>query len=153
MTRPHIATRRDENATSHDAPSSRARRGPQRPDQHQRTNRDERDERDDEFAHLTTEPRPPHTVTNNRRGTSQMPTTNPGPVTMIVAGTPYPPTLSTAQTAQLWGCSPERLYAELGRGTLPVEPLALGKRYRWPTLRVAEVLSLPIEIVHQGDAA
>ena len=46
-----------------------------------------------------------------------MPTTNPGPVTMIVAGTPYPPTLSTAQTAQLWGCSPERLYAELGRGT------------------------------------
>jgi hypothetical protein len=82
-----------------------------------------------------------------------MPTTNPGPVTMIVAGTPYPPTLSTAQTAQLWGCSPERLYAELGRGTLPVEPLALGKRYRWPTLRVAEALSLPVEIVHQGDAA
>ena len=61
--------------------------------------------------------------------------------------------LSTAQTAQLWGYSPERLYAELGRGTLPVEPLALGKRYRWPTLRVAEALSLPVEIVHQDDAA
>jgi hypothetical protein len=72
-----------------------------------------------------------------------MTTTNSGPVTMIVAGTPYPPTLSTAQTAQLWGCSPERLYAELGRGTLPVEPLVLGKRYRWPTLRVAEALSCP----------
>ena len=76
----------------------------------------------------------------------------PGPVTLLVAGTPYPPTLSTAQTAQLWGCSPERLYAELGRGTLPVEPLALGRRYRWPTLRVAEALALPVEIVHQGDA-
>jgi hypothetical protein len=71
-----------------------------------------------------------------------------GPVTMIVAGRPFPPTLSTAQTAELWGCSPERLYAELGRGTLPVEPLALGRRYRWPTLRVAEALGLPVEITH-----
>lgn len=72
------------------------------------------------------------------------------PVTMIVAGRAFPPTLSTAQTAELWGCSAERLYAELGRGTLPVEPLALGRRYRWPTIRVAEVLGLTVEVVH-GD--
>lgn len=75
------------------------------------------------------------------------------PVTMIVAGRPYPPTLSTAETAELWGCSPERLYAERDRGTLPVEPLALGRRYRWPTLRVAEALGLPVEIVHGLDPA
>ena len=76
------------------------------------------------------------------------------PVTMMVAGQPFPPTLSTAQTAELWGCSPERLYAEMGRGTLPVEPLALGRRYRWPTIRVAEALGLPVELVHgDGTAA
>jgi hypothetical protein len=75
-------------------------------------------------------------------------------VTMIVAGRAFPPTLSTAETAELWGCSAERLYAELGRGTLPVEPLALGRRYRWPTIRVAEVLGLTVEVVYgDGTAA
>ena len=79
--------------------------------------------------------------------------TTTGPVTMIVAGHRYPPTLSTAQVAELWGCSPERLYAEMGRGTLPIEPLALGRRYRWPTIHVADALGLPVEIVHNGRGA
>jgi hypothetical protein len=67
-------------------------------------------------------------------------------VTVIVAGTAYPPTLSTAQTAELWGCSAERLYAKVGTGTLPVEPLVLGRRYRWPTVPVAEAVGLPTEL-------
>jgi hypothetical protein len=75
-------------------------------------------------------------------------------VTVLVAGRPSPPTLSSDQTAEIWGCSPQRLYAEVGTGTLPVEPLALGRRYRWPTVPVAQAVGLPIEIVHQdGDAA
>jgi hypothetical protein len=76
-----------------------------------------------------------------------------GPVVVMIAGRPYPPTLSTSETAELWGCSPERLYAERTRGTLPVEPLTLGHRYRWPTISVAEALGLPVEIVHAGNAA
>lgn len=79
---------------------------------------------------------------------------SPTPMTVIVvAGQEYPPTLSTAQTAELWGCSAERLYAELGRGTLPVEPLSLGRRYRWPTIRVADALGLPVDIVHRARPA
>ena len=32
--------------------------------------------------------------------------------------------------------------------------LALGRRYRWPTIRVAEVLGLTVEVVHgDGTAA
>jgi hypothetical protein len=74
-------------------------------------------------------------------------------VVVMVAGRPYPPTLSTAETAHLWGCSAERLYAELGTGSLPVEPLALGRRYRWPTMQVAQVLGLPTEVVHRDSGA
>lgn len=92
----------------------------------------------------------PATESHDRRSAIPMSETTTRPVTMIVAGRPYPPTLSTAQTAELWGCSPERLYAEMGRGTLPIEPLALGRRYRWPTIHVADALGLPVEVVHNG---
>jgi hypothetical protein len=75
-------------------------------------------------------------------------------VVVHVAGKPYPPTLSTEQAAEIWGYSSQRLYAEIGTGALPVEPLTLGRRYRWPTVPVAQAVGLPTEVVHQdGDAA
>jgi hypothetical protein len=77
-------------------------------------------------------------------------------VTVLVAGKPYPPTLSTEQAADIWGYSSQRLYAEIGTGALPVEPLTLGRRYRWPTLPVAQAVGLPTEVIHQtrgGEAA
>jgi len=50
--------------------------------------------------------------------------------------------------------SPQLLYRAIGTGELPVEPLTLGRRYRWPTVPVAQSVGLPTEIVHQtGDAA
>jgi hypothetical protein len=64
-------------------------------------------------------------------------------VKVIVAGVEYPATLSTAEVAALWSCSPDLLQREVGRGRLPVEPLRLGKRYRWPTLLVARAIGLP----------
>jgi hypothetical protein len=77
-------------------------------------------------------------------------------VTVLVAGKPCPPTLSTEQVADIWGYSSQRLYAEIGTGALPVEPLTLGRRYRWPTVPVAQAVGLPTEVVHEtsgGEAA
>jgi hypothetical protein len=54
------ATRRDEHATSLVAPSSRARRAPQPPDQRQHPKHVARDERDEEITPLTNgRPKPP----------------------------------------------------------------------------------------------
>jgi hypothetical protein len=76
------------------------------------------------------------------------------PPAIVVAGRAYPPTLSTDEAAALLGCHRALLQAERGKGTLPVEPLQLGHRLRWPTLAVAQALGLPAEIVHgDGDAA
>jgi hypothetical protein len=50
--------------------------------------------------------------------------------------------MSTGEVAELFGCSPERLQNERGRGTLPVEPLQLGRRLRWPSVLVAAALGL-----------
>lgn len=72
----------------------------------------------------------------------------------VVAGRAYPPTLSTDEAAALLGCHRALLQAERGKGTLPVEPLQLGSRLRWPTLAVAQAVGLPAEVVHgDGDAA
>jgi hypothetical protein len=73
---------------------------------------------------------------------------------IVVAGQAYPPTLSTDEAAALLGCHRALLQAERGKGTLPVEPLQLGNRLRWPTLAVAEAVGLPAEVVHgDSDAA
>jgi hypothetical protein len=67
-----------------------------------------------------------------------------------IAGRRYRATMSTGEVAELFGCSPERLQNERGRGTLPVEPLQLGRRLRWPSVLVASALGL--EAVQVGEA-
>lgn len=67
-----------------------------------------------------------------------------GPI-FEIAGRKYRATMSTGEAAELLGCSPERLQQERGKGTLPVEPLQLGRRLRWPTLLIAEALGLALE--------
>lgn len=78
-------------------------------------------------------------------------TDHPAPV-VIVAGVTYPATLSTIEAAAWLGCSPEGLQAERGTGRLPVEPLALGRRLRWPTVLVAKAIGLETEIVLPDSA-
>lgn len=72
-----------------------------------------------------------------------------------IAGRRYGATMSTAEVAELFCCSTERLQQERGRGTLPVEPLQLGRRLRWPTVLVAKALGLVIDSStddNQGDS-
>lgn len=69
---------------------------------------------------------------------------NKGPSFEIFGGR-YGATMSTVEAAELLGCSPERLQQQRGKGTLPVEPLQLGRRLRWPTLLVAEALGLEMD--------
>ena len=67
-------------------------------------------------------------------------------VKVIVAGVEYPPTMSTAEVAELWCCSSQLLQCQVGSGKLPVEPLRLGCRYRWPTTLVAQAVGLPVVV-------
>ena len=62
-----------------------------------------------------------------------------------IFGERYGATMSTTEAAELLGCSPERLQQQRGKGTLPVEPLQLGRRLRWPTLLVAEALGVELD--------
>ena len=72
---------------------------------------------------------------------------------VIVAGVEYPPTMSTTEVAELWSCSPQLLQCQVGSGKLPVEPLRLGCRYRWPTILVAQAVGLPVAVeVPDGHA-
>jgi hypothetical protein len=82
-----------------------------------------------------------------------VPTEAPAQPQVFVAGVPYPLTVSTDQAASWLGCSPETLQQSRGSGRLPVEPLVLGNRLRWPTMLVAQACGLPVEIVHPGEAA
>jgi hypothetical protein len=70
---------------------------------------------------------------------------------VIVAGQELPTTLSTTEAAGFFGCSPERLQKERGTGRLPVEPLNLGHRLRWPTVQVLQAVGLPFEVVRGDD--
>lgn len=67
------------------------------------------------------------------------------PPSFEVFGRQYGATMSTAEAAELLGCSVERLQQQRGQGTLPVEPLQLGKRLRWPTLLVAQALGVELQ--------
>ncbi len=67
------------------------------------------------------------------------------PPSFIVFGRRYDATMSTAEAAELLGCSVERLQQQRGTGTLPVEPLQLGRRLRWPTLLVAQALGVELD--------
>ena len=73
------------------------------------------------------------------------------PPSVRLAGQTYPLTLSTEEAARFLDCSRQRLHAERGTGRLPVEPLQLGRRLRWPTLEIARAVGLPAELVHPDD--
>lgn len=66
---------------------------------------------------------------------------------VLVAGRPYPPTVATDVVAGWWSCSPELLQRQAAAGELPVTPLRLGRRLRWPTAAVAGAAGLPVEVV------
>lgn len=53
-----------------------------------------------------------------------------------------PPTLTTEQTATLYGVSVEHLWGLARTGRAPVEPLRLGRALRWPTRLVLESLGI-----------
>ncbi len=60
----------------------------------------------------------------------------------------YPATLSTEEVATgFFDCSAELLQRQAGKGQLPVEPLRLGNRLRWPTLLIAQAVGLPAVLV------
>jgi hypothetical protein len=52
--------------------------------------------------------------------------------------------MSTQEAAELLSCTPEVLQRDRGKGTLPVEPLQLGRRLRWPTMKIAAALGLQL---------
>lgn len=76
---------------------------------------------------------------------------DPRPPTVRLAGQTYPLTLSSAQAARFLGTTAEQLQAQRGTGRLPVEPLRLGRRLRWPTLEVARAVGLDAELVQPDD--
>ncbi|MDH3731306.1 MAG: helix-turn-helix domain-containing protein [Acidimicrobiia bacterium] len=59
-----------------------------------------------------------------------------------IFGRQYGPTMSTNEAAELLNCTPEVLQRDRGKGTLPVEPLQLGRRLRWPSMRIAAALGI-----------
>jgi len=74
---------------------------------------------------------------------------------LLVAGRAEEPTMSTDGAAKMLGTTAELLRRERGTGRLPVEPLTLGSRLRWPTALLAAAVGLPVEIVFpdaDGDA-
>lgn len=60
-----------------------------------------------------------------------------------------PPTLDTPQAAELLGIGADHLWKMAREGTAPVEPLRLGRKLRWPTARLFDLLGID----HQEDAA
>jgi excisionase family DNA binding protein len=56
--------------------------------------------------------------------------------------TDLPPTLTTAEAADLLGVSRDHLWALARAGEAPVAPLRLGRTYRWPTARLLDLLGL-----------
>ncbi len=61
---------------------------------------------------------------------------------IVIFGRSYGPTMSTGEAAELLSCTPEVLQRDRGKGTLPVEPLQLGRRLRWPTMKIAGLLGV-----------
>ncbi len=52
------------------------------------------------------------------------------------------PTMRADQVAALWGCSAWSVYAMRKAGTLPVEPLSLGRNLVWPTVQVLSSIGI-----------
>lgn len=62
-----------------------------------------------------------------------------------------PATVGTEGAAELLGSSVDTLQRLAGSGQLPVEPLRVGSRLRWPVARIAEALGLPVEFVEEDS--
>jgi len=63
-----------------------------------------------------------------------------------------PTTLSTAQAADLLGCSVDHLWALARAGESPVEPLRLGKKLVWPTAKVLRSIGLEPDLTSPSAA-
>jgi hypothetical protein len=63
-----------------------------------------------------------------------------------------PATLNTFEAAEMLGVDPQILRVQRGTGKLPVEPLTLGSRFRWPTSKIADALGIPWSVVGADDA-
>jgi predicted DNA-binding transcriptional regulator AlpA len=63
-------------------------------------------------------------------------------------------TITTDRFAQLIGCSPQLVYRRLEEAPdeLPVQPIRMGRRYRWPVAKVARLLGVTPEFVVNGCA-
>jgi predicted DNA-binding transcriptional regulator AlpA len=75
----------------------------------------------------------------------------------VPPNTPPPPysratTITTDRFAHLIGCSPQLVYRRLEEAPdeLPCLPIRLGRRLRWPTAKVAQVLGVSPEFVVNG---
>ena len=55
-----------------------------------------------------------------------------------------PPTLDAETVAGLFGQGTDSLYDQVRAGTCPVTPLKLGRRYRWPTVKILEALGVEV---------
>jgi predicted DNA-binding transcriptional regulator AlpA len=55
-----------------------------------------------------------------------------------------PPTLSTAEAADLWGIGVDHLWKLAREGAAPVDPLRLGRALRWPTAAVLRSIGVDI---------
>lgn len=53
-----------------------------------------------------------------------------------------PAVLTSEETAELLGVSVDHLWALAREGTAPIEPLRLGRAYRWPTAPLLVLLGL-----------
>jgi len=57
---------------------------------------------------------------------------------------PLPPTLNADEVAQVWGISRWCVYQAHKAGTLPVQPLHLGRLLRWPSIDVYASVGLDV---------
>lgn len=64
----------------------------------------------------------------------------------------YEPTLNTTEAATFLATSRSQLLQLTGQGILPVEPLKLGRRHRWPTCKIADALGIPWTLVPRDQA-
>lgn len=53
-----------------------------------------------------------------------------------------PPTLDTETAAELLGVSRGTLWASARDGDAPVEPIRVGRRLRWPTRKILDLLGV-----------
>jgi hypothetical protein len=74
-------------------------------------------------------------------------TLDAAPPLVEIAGLLYPATLNTTEAAAWLGYTAETLTHKRGTGILPVEPLELGRKLRWPTIAVAAAVGLQATVV------